>query len=55
MFSDLVQASVDGSSLSDEELVAILLTLAGGGINTTKCLLGNLLVRLTSRPDADRT
>jgi cytochrome P450 len=31
MVSDLVQSSVDGSSLSDEELVAILLTLAIGG------------------------
>jgi hypothetical protein len=58
MVSDLVQATVDGSSLSDEELVATLLTLAIGGIalaiggiNTTKCLLGNMLVRLTEDPD----
>ena len=51
MISELVSAEVDGSPLSDDEAVSFLCTLMVGGIDTTKCLLGNLMVRLTSDPD----
>ena len=51
MISELVSAEVDGSPLSDDELVSFLCTLMVGGIDTTRVFLGNLMVRLTSDPD----
>jgi cytochrome P450 len=50
---DLISALVHGGvELSDEELMANLLTLYNGGFVTTTHLIGNGLVLLLGRPDA---
>ena len=49
--SDLIRAEVDGQSLSDREIVALLVTLLLGGLETTTHFLGNALLFLAEHPE----
>ncbi len=47
----LTQVDVDGRGLTDEEIVSILITTLGGGIDTTTALTANALVYLDEHPE----
>ncbi|MEU6058281.1 cytochrome P450 [Streptomyces sp. NPDC047097] len=49
--SDLIRAHVDGQRLDEEELAALVLLLAIGGIETTRGLIANAVVALSEFPD----
>ena len=49
--SDLVRAEIDGSALTDEEIVAFLFVLLQGGFETTQHLLSAIVVGFMERPD----
>jgi len=51
MVSDLLRAEVDGSRLTDEELLAFLFLLVPAGMETTSNLLANAGVVLSTRPE----
>jgi cytochrome P450 len=51
LVSQLLQAEVEGASLSQNELIAFLVLLLAGGIDTTAHLLSKTMIVLTDRPD----
>jgi pimeloyl-[acyl-carrier protein] synthase len=48
----LVQAEADGDSLSDDELIAMIVALLVGGNNSTAHAIGNAVLTLIRQPDA---
>jgi cytochrome P450 len=51
LISALIDAEVDGASLSDEEVRALVMTLLIAGNETTTNLIGNMLGVLADRPE----
>jgi cytochrome P450 len=49
--SDLVRAEIDGSALTDEEIIAFLFLLLQGGFGTTQHLLCAIVLGFMERPD----
>jgi hypothetical protein len=51
MVSDLIQAEVEGSKLSDDDLMAFLFLLVLAGMETTTHLIGNAAIHLARLPE----
>jgi len=51
LVSELGRAEAGGQPLSEREMIDLLVTVLGGGIETTTALLGNMLLFLAERPD----
>ena len=51
LITDLIQAEIDGTSLTDEDIFAFLKLLLPAGIETTYRSMGNLLFGLLTHPD----
>jgi cytochrome P450 len=51
LLSTLAHTEIEGRRLTDDEIVSILITTLGGGIDTTTALISNSLVYLQDHPE----